>query len=143
MFSNGNDRQLFLDEAEPVDDAVWREHVDAFIQGFVVHIKRDRWRHLCLVKPEKGKSQAFRMYGDLIDTHRKRIGFSSEKSLIESKAKGVYYDFSGQAWWLSAADALHVGHGYESIFSIQEGELCVYFWHEMEEYLCQKPKNAA
>lgn len=141
MFSNGYDRQQFLDEQEQVDSELWRSHIAAFIQSFVIQIKRDRWRHLCLEKPEKAQRESARMYTDLKREICLRTNCQDVISLEKRQDKGIYYDFQSKAYWLSAADAFHAGHGYESIFSIREGEFCVYFWHEMEEYLCQKTKD--
>jgi hypothetical protein len=78
------------------------------------------------------------MYSDLISTFCTQINYEDEMTLTKRKGKGVYYNFSGQAWWLSPADAFSVGHGFESIFSMQEGILAVYFWHELEDLLCKR-----
>jgi hypothetical protein len=134
-------RYEVLDNAEPVADEIWREHIAAFIQNFIVKDKRSRWQHLYLEKPEKGRRASPRFYNDLIWELCPKLDYESQLELTNQDKKGIYYEFSGQAWWLSPLEAFRVGHGFDSLFSVREGEVYVCFWHEMDEYLCQKPKD--
>ena len=119
-----------------VDEATWHAHIDAFISSFVVKDKRARWQHLCLEKPEKAARASHRMYNDLVWAHCSKIEDAS--AIARRYPRGVYYDFAPEASWLSAEKAFAIGHGSESIFSIRQGEVAIYFWHELEEYLCLK-----
>jgi hypothetical protein len=131
-------RYKILEKAEVVDEETWHRHIDAFIKNFVVKEKRHRWHHLCLEKPEKAQHESSRMYSDLMWNLCSKSDYETEIDLASRKGKGVFYDFSGEAWWLTPADAFIVGHGYDSIFSFQEGTFAIYFWHELEDILCEK-----
>lgn len=136
--SNYNQRYEILEKAEIVDEELWRRRLSIFIKNFVIKEKRHRWHHLCLEKPGKAKDNAHKIHNDLIWSFCSKLNYESEMALTKRKSKGIYYAFSSEAWWLSPSDAFLIGHGYESLFFIDEGNVAVYFWHEMEEYLCKK-----
>jgi hypothetical protein len=125
-----------LEKAEAVEEETWKRHISAFINSFVVKDKRHRWHHLCVEKPKKARRDAHKMYFDLICCYN--MDHEAESKIIERKSKGVFYDFSGEAWWLSPSDAFAVGQGSDSIFSMEEGKLGIYFWHEFEDLLCRR-----
>lgn len=127
-----------LEKAEVVDKETWHRHISTFIKHFVVPDKRFRWHHLCVEKPFKASRASYKLYGDLMWNVCSKIDSNTQLELTNRTTKGVFYDFSGEAWWLSPTDAFTVGHGHDSIFSFQEGALAIYFFHEFENIVCGK-----
>lgn len=127
-----------LKSAEKVDVKMWQKQLAAFIKSFVVREKQQRWHHLCIDKPAKAARESSKLHNDLNWNRCRGISLDNELNLTKQKSKGIFYDFSGEAWWLLPSEAFEVGHGYDSLFLIKEGALAIYFFHELEDILCEK-----
>lgn len=127
-----------LNKAEQVGEDEWKRHISAFIQSFVVQSKRARWRHLCIEKPGKAQTVAAQMYADIMWERCERLDHRAHTALSSRNKMGVFYDFSGSARWLTPTQAMKAGHDRDSIYCIEEDKLALYFYHEMEDYLCKR-----
>ena len=125
-----------LEKYDTVDAETLQRHLVAFVKSFVVREKRERWINILLKRPDRAQRDGCRMVSDL-DTNRCGPGVYSTLPKLKNK-KGAYYEFSGKAIWLPCADALDIGHGNDAIFSIEEGTLAAFFFHQWEEFLCEK-----
>jgi hypothetical protein len=139
-FISIGERYEILQAAENVEEEIWKDHIGLFIQSFIVSEKRQRWLNLCLEKPNV-QDKSHKMHNDLNRNLCVQMGREVKEAFIKRKGRGIYYEFSGEARWLFPQEALLVGYGQESIFSLHQGEVAVYFWHEMREYLCQRSQD--
>ncbi len=125
-----------LAKYEAVDKETYQRHLVAFVRSFVVREKRERWINILISKPERAQRDGYRMINDL---DRDKYGGYIYSTLPKLKnKKGIYYEFSDKAIWLPCEDALDIGRGNDAIFSIEEGKLAAFFFHEWDEFLCQK-----
>ncbi len=125
-----------LAKYEAVDEETYQRHLVAFVKSFVVREKRERWINILISKPKRAQRDGYRMINDL---DRDKCGGNIYSTLPKLKnKKGIYYEFSGKAIWLPCEDALSIGHGNDAILSIEEGKMAAFFFHEWEEFLCEK-----
>ena len=58
--------------------------------------------------------------------------------LYSLNTKGVFYDFFDEPIEINFEEAKEIGDGKDAIFSIESGSLAIFFFHEMENYVCKK-----
>jgi hypothetical protein len=138
LMSYYSPRDEIFEKAKPVDEETWHNHISSFIKSFVVKEKRHRWHHLCLEKTEKAGRASSKIYSDLIWSLGSKIDSETQLALSKRQGKGVFYDFSGGAKWISVEDAFFVGHDFDGILSLEAGTLAIFFFHESEDFLFTK-----
>ena len=123
-----------LESAPAADEATVSEHFTGFVNSFVEKHRRERWLHLLLKRPEQIYTNSHKLHNHLDWSSCSKLKDESE---LNPKAKGVYYGFSDEPVVLTVAEAFMVGPERVGVFSIVPGKLAIYFFHELENYLCK------
>lgn len=117
-----------------VDEADYLRHMSAFVSSFVESRKRERWLFLLTQRPKRIGRDSHKMHSDLDRRTCRRFEIPSELEKIRSP--GVFYEFRDQARWVDAPTALALPY-FDSILSIVPGRLAIFFFHELETWLCE------
>jgi hypothetical protein len=129
------ERWDLLAAAPTPEDAVYQQHMAAFVHSFVVKSRRDRWLYQLSKRPARVYASSHKIYDDL---DRARCSLvKDEGSLGNLRGDGIYYEFRDEPKVLSVQDALAIGSGHDAIFSLVAGKVAVFFFHEDEIWLCQ------
>lgn len=110
-------------------------HLGAFVRSFVVSARRDRWLDLLLNRSDRTYQNSSKLYLALDQRYCKRVESIGD---IEPDRKGVFFGFSGNPTVMTLSEALKIGDGRDSIFSVVPGALAIHFFHEGEIWLCKK-----
>jgi hypothetical protein len=121
------------------DDAL--EHLSAFARSFIVPKYRERWHHILVERPKKAWFELIKF-----PSHRDErycIPVKSASEFLRGRTKeqtGIYFDGYDEPFRLTIMEADLVGSrlGQDAIFSIDAGQLAVFFFHESELWGCQR-----
>ena len=133
---DGQDRFEIVQKAKTADAEIYRKHVDGFVNNFVLKAYRDRWREFLLKRPKQLFSKSSKLHNHL-DWNICSV-LKNEDAFVAQNKSGIFYDFYDEPRMLSAEEAFYVGSGNDALFFVEPGKKAVYFFHEYENYLCQK-----
>lgn len=114
-----------------------REHLDAFVDAFVVRDKKDRWKTLLARRGAKGIAESHKLREALDPRFCTRVTLEDVASLTANRAC-VFFDFSSDPEETTAKPAIARGKDTDAIASFDAGRLAVYFFHEGEVWLCRR-----
>lgn len=126
---------------EKLDEKI-ATHLYDFAKSFIEKDWIERWLHFLLEKPEKAFMELVKF-----ERHRnkKTTSYFQNNTEIEKllgkdfeKVKGIYFDGFDKAEELSLFEAFENGRSKDALFSIQAGQLAIFFFHEGEIFLCKK-----
>lgn len=130
---NVNRRDL-LSTLPVVDEADYLRHMSAFVASFVEARKRERWLYLLTNRPKRIGRDSHKLHSDLDRRTCRR--FEHYPELQKIKAPGVFYEFRDEARWVDVTTALSFPYD-DTVLSIVPGRLAIFFFHELETWLCE------
>jgi hypothetical protein len=111
------------------------DHLAAFVRGFVVAAKRDRWLELLT---RRGRN-AFRNSDKLMDALDGRFCVRADGVWdIDPGRLCVYYDFRDEPSVVPFGEATAAGTGRDALASLEPGRLAVHWSHEDWSWLCRR-----
>ncbi len=110
-------------------------HLAAFVDAFVVAIRRERWKDLLLLR----RNRAFRDSSKLMDHLDTRFCRRVDGAFgLARDVRGVFYDFSEEPHWTSLQEARERGEHHDAIFSVVPGKVAIHWSHEGWSWLCRR-----
>jgi hypothetical protein len=114
------------------------EHLDAFVDAFVVREKKDRWKTLLARRGAKGIAESHKLRDALDGRFCTRVAHGDVATLGPADRACVFFDFWSDPEATTAKAALARGPDTDAIASLDPGRLAVYFFHEGEVWLCRR-----
>ena len=113
-----------------------QKHMELFAKVFVEKNRRDRWVGILT----KHKNKNFSLSSKLFDHLNRNLCSRNDEleGVTANSTKGVFYNFYDEPIEITFEEAKEIGNGIDAVFSIKAGSLAVYFFHEMENYVCKK-----
>ena len=133
---DGQSSHEILSHAKTPDAETYRRHVDGFVDNFVQKEYRERWREFLVKRPKQLFAKSSKLHNHL--NWDVCITLKNEDSFVAQTKSGIFFDFYDEPKLLTAEEAFYVGVGSDALFFIEAGEKAVFFFHEYENYLCQK-----
>lgn len=113
-------RREILDAASLANETAWTEQITEFVNNFVQKDRRERWLYLLLKKSDDIRSDSHKLHGHL---ERSKCSSIENASQLNSKAKGIYYDFSNPPVMLTVAEAFAIGPNEDGLFLYCSGRV--------------------
>jgi hypothetical protein len=126
--------------SQPCSEELAKEHMIAFAHAFVAKEHIARWLHITVEKPAKAYREMVKFEGYL---HKNRCRLIKGPDVFPlslaqkyGTQPGVYFDGSGPAVLMSAAEAGMPQR--DAIFSIKPGHLAIFFFHDGWAWHCEQ-----
>ena len=110
-------------------------HLERFVSSFVISRGRERWQHLLLSRGKRTFANSHKLHDVLDRTVCNRLSGSPP---VDDSTVGVFYDFYEDPQVLPFGEVYERAVNSDAIFSIVPGKLAIFFFHEGEEWLCEK-----
>ncbi len=108
----------------------------SFVEAFVLKERKAKWVALLCERPENIFLQSSRLFNHL--DHNCIEQNDSLDNVAPADKVGVFYDFTDKPKCIPFKDAITAGNGHDALFSINQGELAVCFFHDGWNFVCTR-----